>query len=54
MNIRKINGLLLVPVMKVTGFRFSRDFRMQSEYPTWRGFVYRWVDTVGANIKAGL
>ena len=49
-KIRKINAVLLCPFMKITGFRFSRNYRW--EVTKFHSIVYRYVDTVGANIKA--
>ena len=50
--IRTTNAYLLIPVLKVTGFRFSKDYRWGTNlyYKT----IYSLVDTVLANIKAGL
>jgi hypothetical protein len=45
-------AMILVPVMKITGFRFSKSYRR--EETLYHKIVYRMVDTVGANIKAGL
>ena len=43
---------LIAPVMVVTGFRFSKEYR-RAEHG-WKAFVYRNVNTVHANLKAGL
>ena len=43
---------LIVPVMVVTGFRFSKEYRRAE--CGWKAFVYRNVNTVHANLKAGL
>lgn len=51
---RGLLGTIIAPALKITGFRFSKQFRYEHEANTWRGFIYRHVDTVGANIKAGL
>jgi len=50
--IRTTNAYLLIPVLKITGFRFSKDYRWETNlyYKT----VYNLVDTVLANIKACL
>lgn len=50
--IRSILGILLVPALKITGFRFSKDYRYG--ITRWNRLVYFFVDTVGANLKAGL
>lgn len=50
--IRKTTAALLVPMMKITGFRFSKDYR--HEITAYHSMVYRFVDTVGANLKAGI
>lgn len=51
-TLRTINGLILTPILKITGYRFSRDYR----YGTTKlhRLVYALVDTVGANLRAGL
>lgn len=49
---RKFTAAMLVPGMKLTGYRFSKDYRW-SELG-WKAFVYRNVDTVQANIWAGI
>lgn len=49
--IRKTNASILAPIMRLTGFRFSRDYR--HEITKFHSVVYRLVDTVGANMKAG-
>jgi len=49
---RSLTALCLVPFMKVTGFRFSKDYRWQ--LTTYHRIVYAMVDTVGANIRAGI
>lgn len=51
-TIRKITACLLVPAMKLTGFRFSKDYRWGIS--RWHRFVYATVDTVGANWAAGM
>ena len=52
LNMRTITAALCVPFMKVTGFRFSKEYRKATD--GWRLFVYTYVDTVQANIWAGL
>lgn len=49
---RKLLGLCCVPFMRLTGFRFSKDYRWGTT--AWHILVYQHVDTVGANIRAGL
>lgn len=51
-TIRTITALILAPFMKATGFRFSKDYRHGTT--KLHAAVYRLVDTVGANIKAGI
>ena len=50
--IRTINAIILTPVMKLTGFRFSRSYRRGDT--KLHSIVYALVDTVGANIRAGI
>lgn len=50
--IRTIAATILAPIMKVTGFRFSKDYR--HGVTKYHAFVYRFVDTIGANMKAGI
>lgn len=47
---RNFTATLIVPIMKLTGFRFSKDYRWGTTM--FHRIVYRMVDTVGANIKA--
>ena len=47
---RKLIAKLLVPLMKITGFHFSKEYRWGSN--SFYRFVYRYVDTVGANWMA--
>jgi hypothetical protein len=49
---RLITAALAVPAMKVTGFRFSKDYRWGVS--TFHRAVYRCVNTVQANWWAGL
>jgi len=51
-TIRTINALALYPFMCVTGFRFSKSYRRGDT--KLHSIVYALVDTVGANMKAGL
>jgi hypothetical protein len=50
--IRTILALTFVPVMKLTGFRFSKSYRRGDT--KFHQIVFVCVDTVGANMKAGL
>jgi len=43
---------LMVPVMKLTGFRFSKGYRRAES--GFKAFVYRNINTVEANLRAGL
>ena len=49
-HIRTINARLLAPVLKLTGFRFSKDYRHCSTIR--HRLVYMMVDTVKANTGA--
>ena len=48
--IRDTNAKLLVPVLRWTGFRFSKDYRQGTT--RFHRAVYAIVNTVGANIAA--
>ena len=50
-QLRKFNAWWLAPVMRATGFRFSKDYRW--EMTLYHTVVYHLVDTVGANVRAG-
>ena len=50
--IRKVLAVLIAPAMRVTGFRFSKDYRWGVS--AFHRAVYSCVDTVGANHRAGL
>lgn len=50
MSGREITAALLIPVMKLTGFRFSKEYR--HEITRFHSLVYNCVDTVGANCGA--
>lgn len=52
MNIRTLTAHLIAPAMKLTGFRFSKDYRHSDK--GWKAFVYRCVSTVEANYLAGM
>ena len=51
-TMRDMIANLIAPVMVVTGFRFSKEYRRAE--CGWKAFVYRNVNTVHANLKAGL
>lgn len=58
-NILTVEGIMrdgmaaiLVPMMKLTGFRFSKEYRWG--VTPWKAFVYRHVNTVQANLNAEL
>lgn len=46
------NAYLLFPVLKLTGFRFSRDYR--HGLTAYHRVVYTLVNTVKANLFAGI
>jgi hypothetical protein len=46
-HIRTVNAYLLTPILKLTGFRFSKDYRYCSTIR--HRLVYMVVDTVKAN-----
>jgi len=48
--IRMLTAIILTPVMKLTGFRFSKSYR--HEDTKLHSIVYALVDTVGANTYA--
>ena len=43
---------LIVPAMKLSGFRFSKEYRRGTT--AWKRLVYRHVSTMYANVRAGL
>ena len=47
---RSITARALAPIMRVTGFRFSRDYR--HGLTAWHRAVYACVSTVEANMRA--
>lgn len=49
---RNFLAILAAPALKLTGFRFSKDYRRGTS--AWHRAVYAAVDTVGANVRAGL
>ena len=48
---RTLTAKILTPIMKATGFRFSKDYRWATT--AWHRIVYRCVDVVAANHAAG-
>lgn len=50
MTIRGILTHLIVPTLKITGFRFDKSYRHAET--GWKAFVYRRVSTIGANSLA--
>ena len=50
--IRRAAGRALAPILRFTGYRFSKDFRHGATLA--HRVVYALVDTVGANHAAGL
>ena len=48
--IRQMLALAILPIMKATGFRFSRSYR--HEATLYHQAIYRMIDTVGANVCA--
>lgn len=49
---RFLLAVLLVPFLKLTGYRFSKNFRYG--VTRWHRIVYKCVDVVRANQLAGL
>lgn len=51
--IRRLHGILIGYILKWSGteWRFSKEYRWGTT--PWKRFVYRCVDTVGANHIAG-
>jgi len=52
MRLRMFTAALTVPVLKITGYRFSKNFRHGVTYR--HRAVYAMVDTVHANLWAGM
>ena len=49
---RDLIATLIAPMLRLTGFRFSKDYRHATcGHKAW---IYRHVNTVKANIAAGL
>lgn len=48
---RTVNAKILAPVLRLTGFRFSKDYRWGTSAK--HRIVYALVDVVTANIQAG-
>ena len=51
-TIRDLNAVLAAPILKLTGYRFSKNFR--HGVTVWHRAVYAMVNTVQANYKAGM
>lgn len=49
---RKLTAYIIAPIMRAAGFRFSKSYRHGETM--YHRAVYRIVDTVRANINAGL
>lgn len=49
-RIRKINAALLAPILRLTGFRFSKEYRWGTTRT--QRIVYQLVETVEANLRA--
>lgn len=47
---RRLNGRLLAPALRLTGFRFSKQYRHGATLR--HRVIYAVVDTVGANLRA--
>jgi len=52
LRFRMLTAALIVPVLKVTGYRFSKNFRRGVTWRHWA--VYCVIDTVHANFCAGM
>lgn len=52
LNMRNLNAQLIAPIMKLTGFRFSKEYRHAEGTLTFKGIVYALVNTVKANCLA--
>ena len=50
-TVRRVLGMLAVPIMRATGFRFSKAYRHADE--GWKRWVYLAVDVLNANRWAG-
>jgi hypothetical protein len=49
---RDILATILAPIMKLTGFRFSKEYRWGTTRA--KAFIYAHVNTIKANIEAGI
>ena len=49
---RDILATIIAPFLKITGFRFSKEYRWG--ITRWHRIVYATVNTIQANLKAGL
>lgn len=50
--IRTLTAIAVAPVLRITGFRFSKDYRLGTT--SFHRAVYGCVDVVKANLIAGL
>ena len=49
---RNLLGIIITPALVITGYRFDKSFRHAE--CGWKAIVYKHVDVVGANLRAGL
>ena len=49
---RNVTAMMLVPVLKMTGFRFSKEYRWGTT--RYHRTVYALVNTIKANMEAGM
>ena len=49
---RDLAAKVIAPAMKMTGFRFSKEYRWAES--GWKSLVYRCVNTIMANQLAGV
>lgn len=49
---RSLTARLIAPILRLTGFRFSKDYRWG--VTSFHRAVYACVDTVSANVRAGI
>jgi len=49
---RDVLATIIAPVLRLTGFRFSKDYRWGTT--RYHRMVYAVINTVGANLKAGM
>ena len=51
-TMRNVTAMMLVPVLKMTGFRFSKEYRWGTT--RYHRTVYALVNTIKANMEAGM